>query len=129
MDSGVGSVSSRRVGDHEAGCLESLEGQAHRHRSLPDGRCHSLDRATADVAHTEDTGPARLEDERRHVWPLEAVGRDVGAGEEESVAVLGELPSSHPVRGSAPMKTNSPQIGSDDVSVLALFRRSTPLSC
>src|SRR6266446_5425979 len=55
-----------RFYEGDSGRLEAIEHQSHCHRALADGRRHPLDRSAADIADTEDPGPARLE-QQRHV--------------------------------------------------------------
>ena len=105
---GICSVGSWRIGHRQAGCFEALEDKAHGHGALPDGRRDALDRTTADIAHAEDTRPARFEDKRHHVCLLTVVGRDVCAGEQEPVPVFGELPAKPPGTGIGPNEDEQP---------------------
>src|SRR6266540_1452155 len=55
-----------RLHDCVTGRLEAIEHESYGHGALADGGRHPLDRPAADIADTEDSGPARLE-QRRHL--------------------------------------------------------------
>src|SRR6266567_8723880 len=67
----------------DTGCLEAVEHQSHGHRALADGRRHPRDRSAADIADTEDPGPARLEQQGHVLNALELSHWNVGASEHE----------------------------------------------
>src|SRR6266498_87312 len=50
-----------RLHDCVTGRLEAIEHESYGHGALADGGRHPLDRPAADIADTEDSGPARLE--------------------------------------------------------------------
>src|SRR5712691_8155710 len=71
--------------------LEAIEHKSHGHRALADGRRHALDRSATDIADTEDSGPAGLEQQRHVLHALELSHWNVGACEHEAVFVDGKL--------------------------------------
>src|SRR6266851_4105132 len=76
-----------RFYEGDSGRLEAVEHQSHCHRALADGRRHPLDRSAADIADTENPGPARLEQQWHVINALEFSHWNVGPPEHEAVAV------------------------------------------
>src|SRR5262249_58057650 len=74
-----------------SGGLEAFVYEPYRDGAFPGGGRGALDRAAADVSEGEDRGPAGLQDQRRAALVGEWGCGDVAAGEQEAVAVLGEL--------------------------------------
>src|SRR5262245_19532734 len=74
-----------------AGGLEAVEDQSHRRGSLPDGSRDALHRAAADISNGKDPRRAGLQEQRTRGLADEPRCHDVGAGEQESVAIFGEL--------------------------------------
>src|SRR4030095_11915827 len=72
------------------GGLEAVEDQPYRHRAFADGSRSALASPAADVSDGEDARPAGLQEQRRHAV-LQLDRGKVGTGEQESVAVFGEL--------------------------------------
>src|ERR1700728_3085246 len=85
-------IGSYRVADRNAGRLQTVNDQPHRHRPLADGGRHAFDRTAPYVADAEDAGPTRLEGQGHEIGILKSDHWDVCAGEQEAMIVDGELP-------------------------------------
>src|SRR5215469_1876569 len=82
-----------------AGGLQALVYEPYRHGAFPGGGRGALDRAAADVSGGEDPRRAVLQEQRRAGLVGESGCGDVAAGEQEPVAVVGELAGQPPGSG------------------------------
>ena len=98
-------------GVRSTGGLEAVEDQPYCHGALADRGRGTLDRAAADVADGEDSRPAGLEEQRSRGFAVESGRRNVGAGEQEPVAVFGELASQPAGPGFGADKDEQPPDG------------------
>jgi len=91
-------VGAGRVCDRTPRGLEAFEHEPDRHRAFPDGGRGPLDGSAADVADGEDSRPAGFQEQGHPAGVVELSFRDVGAGEQESAGVFGDL-ARHSVAG------------------------------
>ena len=80
-----------RIGDGQSSRLETIEDQPHRHRTFSDRSRHSFDRVAPDVTYAEHPRPARFQQQRSLVRTFEGSEWNVGARQQETVLVFGQL--------------------------------------
>src|SRR6185312_13907633 len=115
----AGRTGAELDGVRSTGGLEAVEDQPYCHGALADRGRGTLDRAAADVADGEDSRPAGLEEQRSRGLAVESGRRNVGAGEQEPVAVFGELASQPAGPGFGADKDEQPSDGELGLATLA----------
>src|SRR5215831_8057549 len=107
-----------------SGGLEAVVYEPYRHGAFPDGGRGALDRPAADVSGGEDPRPAGLQEQWRAALVGESGCGDVAAGEQERVAVLGEL-AGQPL-GSGLRADEDEQPADGQVRLCGLARATDP---